>query len=86
MRFYYRKKFRRQYKKMPVKIQKKFDEQAALFRNDPSDRRLAIHRPQGDKKLLVSMNVTGDYRALFVWEAKRQVRFHEIGTHSELYG
>ena len=85
MRFYYRKKFKRQYKKLPVKIQKKFDEQVALFRNNLLDRRLNIHKLQGDKKPLISMNVTGDYRALFIWETEERVRFHEIGTHSELY-
>ena len=85
MRFNSRRKFRRQYKKLPAKIQKKFDEQVDLFRNNPTDRRLNIHNLQGDKKPLVSMNVTGDYRALFVWETKERVRFHQIGTHSELY-
>ena len=85
MEIVYKKKFIRQYAKLPVKIQKKFDEQVALFRNNLLDRRLNIHKLQGDKKPLISMNVTGDYRALFIWETEERVRFHEIGTHSELY-
>ena len=28
------------------------------------------------------MNVTGDYRALFLWEGEHAVRFYRIGTHS----
>ena len=85
MRFTSRKKFRRQYEKLPAKIQKKFDERIALFRNDPSDRRLNIHRLHGKKRMFRSINITGDYRAQFLWEGD-VVTFHEIGTHSELYG
>ena len=85
MEIVYKKKFIRQYAKLPVKIQKKFDERIDVFRNNPSDRRLNIHKLQGDKKPLISMNVTGDYRALFVWETEEKARFHQIGTHSELY-
>ena len=84
MRFTSRKKFRRQYEKLPAKIQKKFDERIVLFRSDPSDRRLNVHRLHGKKRKFRSINITGDYRALFLWEGD-VVTFHEIGTHSELY-
>ena len=81
----YSKNFVRQYTKLPIKIQKKFKERVAMFKKDPRYPLLRIHSLKGDKEPLVSMNVTGDYRALFVWETEERVLFHQIGTHSELY-
>lgn len=77
--------FVKQYKKLPPKLRKKFLERVALFKENPCHRLLRVHGLKGDKEPLISMNVTGDYRALFVWETEERVRFHQIGTHSELY-
>ena len=77
--------FAKQHKKLPMKIQKKFLERVDLFKENPHHPLLRVHGLKGDKEPLVSMNVTGNYRALFMWETEERVRFHEIGTHSELY-
>ena len=79
-------KFKRQYKKLPVKIQIKFGSQVDIFRNNPRDRSLGIHPLQGDRNHLFSMNIAGDYRALFQWLNKETVQFREVDTHSQLYG
>ncbi len=76
--------FVRQYKKLPLKIQKKFLERVAVFKENPRHPLLRVHRLQGDMELFESMNVTGDFRALFVREGVAAT-FHKIGTHSELY-
>ena len=81
----YNKKFIRQYTKLPVKIQKKFKERVALFKVDPHCPLLNTHRLHSKKRMFRSINITGDYRAQFLWEGD-VVIFHEIGTHSELYG
>ena len=73
-------------KKLPEKIQERFDEQFTLFQQNPHNRSLGIHKLQGKRKHLMSLNVTGNYRALFVWESAEKVVFREIGTHSQLYG
>ena len=80
------RKFKKQYKKLSEEVQGKFDKQLSLFRNNPQSRSLGIHRLHGKKKHLFSMNVTGNYRALFLREHKEKVVFREIGTHSQLYG
>ena len=81
----YNKNFIRQYAKLPVKVQKKFDKRVALFKKNPRHSLLRVHKLKGDMEPFESMNVTGDCRALFIWETKERVRFHRIGTHSELY-
>ena len=80
------KGFEKQYKKLPEKIQERFDEQFTLFQQNPHNRSLGIHKLQGKRRHFHSMNVTGNYRALFVWESAEKVVFREIGTHSQLYG
>ena len=64
---------------------KKFKERVALFKVDPHYPLLNTHRLHGKKRMFRSINITGDYRAQFLWEGD-VVTFHEIGTHSELYG
>lgn len=84
MRVSFHKNFKKQYKKLPQKIQVKFSERLALFIEENNNPLLNIHALQGDDVPLISMNVTGDYRALFI-QHKALVTFHKIGTHSELY-
>ena len=84
MRVTYKKKFIRQYEKLPEKIQKQFNERLGLMRKDIRHPLLRIHALRGDRRPYKSMNVTGDCRALFVIE-EDEVIFSEIGTHSELY-
>ena len=80
----YNKSFIRQYTKLPIKIQKKFKERVALFKENPRHPSLRVHKLKGDMVPFESMNVTGDFRALFVREGVKVI-FHRIGTHSELY-
>lgn len=78
------KAFEKQFKKLPKKIQNKFDERFLLFLCEPTNPVLNIHSLQAGKAGLMSMNVNADYRALFMWESD-VIIFYEIGTHSQLY-
>ena len=84
MRVIFHKTFLKQYRKFPEKIKIKFDTRLSLLLKDFGHPTLRVHPLRGDKFPLFSMNVTGDYRALFV-RKEDEVRFHEIGKHSELY-
>ena len=87
MQVYYRKSFLKQYKKVPLKIQRKFKERLELLLTDQEHPLLHVHQLTGELSVLSSMNVTGDYHALFTLDvAPRSVIFFYIGTHSELYG
>lgn len=84
MRVFFHKNFKKQYKKLPKKIQVRFNERLTLYLKEKEHPLLNVHALQGDNVPLISLNVGGDYRALFVQE-KNAVTFHCIGTHSELY-
>ena len=85
MKILFSARFEKQYEKLPQKVREKFDERLDLFRHDPRDPALNIHKLHGEKKQFISMNVTGDCRALFVRVDKKTVIFSRIGTHSQLY-
>ncbi|GAC1483790.1 MAG: hypothetical protein NVS1B7_8480 [Candidatus Saccharimonadales bacterium] len=82
----YLPKFKKQYKKLPKKIQQQFDEKITLFAVDPTLPVLRVHPLKGNFKGYWSMNVNGDVRALYVMDGDATVFFALIGTHSQLYG
>jgi mRNA-degrading endonuclease YafQ of YafQ-DinJ toxin-antitoxin module len=84
MRVHFHKDFRKKYHRLPKKIQDKFDERLRILITDAEHPLLNIHQLQGERWPLMSMNVTGDYQALYTLE-KGGFMFREIGTHSELY-
>ncbi len=77
-------RFEKQYKKLPDKIKKKFIQRVGILVTDGRNPSLRVHTLAGNKYPMKSMNVTGDYRALFIVE-KNTITFYNIGTHSELY-
>lgn len=86
MTIQYTLRFQKQYKKLPLKIQNQFDERLRLFIADPANPQLRIHQLKGKYIGYWSLNVTGDFRALYVKKGEQIFIFALIGTHSELYG
>lgn len=84
MEIVFHKNFKKQYKKLPKKVQTQFATRLELFLIEPSNPILHIHHLHGEDSAYSSMNVTADYRALFIEDSKR-VTFYKIGFHSELY-
>ena len=82
----YLPKFKKQYKKLPVKIQDQFDERLQLFVVDPTNPKLRVHPLKGQYAGYWSLNVSGDIRTLYIIQGEAVVIFGLIGTHSELYG
>jgi len=85
MKVAFHRKFRKQYNNLPKKIQRQFDERLALFLEGEDNALLNVHRLSGAQAHLASMNVTGDYRALFEVSKSNRIVFVKIGTHSKLY-
>ena len=77
-------RFKKQYKKLPQKIRKRFLERLDIFKENPHHPLLRVHKLKGDMVPFESINVTGDIRALFIQEGTI-ITFYEIGTHSDLY-
>jgi len=76
--------FKKKFKKIPVKIQEQFYERLDLFFQDKFDKTLNNHSVDKAFPNCKSINITGDYRAIFT-DQNDLIIFITIGTHSELY-
>ena len=85
MRIELHKNFLKDYSKLPKKIKEKFKERRNLFIKDKFNPILNNHSVEPAYARCRSINITGDYRALFEIKEKDTVVFMKIGTHSELY-
>lgn len=82
------KNFRKKFKKADKSIQEAFLRRVDLFQQDPHLAILKNHSLTGKWKHYRSINVTGDWRAVFKIQEKNGavvIMFETIGTHSQLY-
>jgi len=80
------KKFSKQYDKAPRKIKEAFDQRLALFLEDRFRPLLNNHPLKGMYRNCRSINVTGDWRAIFrELNSGKIIYFDTLGTHSRLY-
>jgi addiction module RelE/StbE family toxin len=81
--------FKKQYKKAPRKIREKVKERIKLFVQDSTNQLLNNHSLTGKFKGCHSINITGDWRAIYSVrlspESEREYYFELVGTHSQLY-
>ena len=85
MRVEYKKCFQKKFKKLPTQLREQFYRRLEMFIEDKFDKTLNNHSVDKAFPDCISMNVTGDYRAIFK-EEDNVVTFITIDTHSELYG
>lgn len=82
----FRSKFRKNYDKAPAKIRLAFDNRYRLFQQNRFDPILNNHVLSGKYQGRRSINITGDWRAIFREIGNYQlVIFETLGTHSQLY-
>ena len=86
MKIILHRSFQRQYNKLPLKIRKKFTERRDLFITDHLQPLLNNHALGGKYQNCRSINITGDYRAIYFLLDSDTAIFIAIGTHPELYG
>lgn len=84
MEIVFHKQFKKKLKKLPVKIQNQFYDRLDLFVRNKNDKILENHSVDKAYSDCRSINITGDYRAIFK-EDQNLAIFITIGTHSELY-
>lgn len=84
-RMKFSRKFKKQYEKAPKNIQTSFQKKLVLFQKNKFQPMLNNHALTGELKGLRSINVTGDWRAVFKEDATNGVIFELLGTHSQLY-
>lgn len=66
-------------------IREKFIERFLMFKQNPTNPLLNKHLLHGEYSDCYSINVTGNYRAIFRYLSPVDVEFIRIGTHSQLY-
>ncbi len=81
----YSRIFKKMFKKKDVWLQKKFSERLPLFIQDRNHPSLNNHSLGGIWEGCRSINITGDFRAVYEELGNDHFEFVAIGTHSELY-
>lgn len=76
--------FHKQYGKANEKIKIAFQKRLELFQQNPHNLLLKNHPLTGKLKGFRSINITGDWRAIFT-EKSNSITFELLGTHSQLY-
>jgi len=82
----FHKKFDKRLAKLPPKVQKKAIERIELFQHEPFARILDNHALVGKWTGYRSIDITGDYRAIYLPISENFAKFYAIGTHPQLYG
>jgi len=81
----YHRKFVKNLSKLQLNIREAFRQRLKLFLDDKFNPLLDNHQLHGEFFGCRSINVTGDYRAIFT-EENEVVTFLRIGTHHQLFG
>jgi len=82
----YSKKFIKEFKKCPANVKTNFKVRLEMFIDDQYSSILNNHPLIGELKNYRSINITGDWRAIFEEIDEDQIiYFVAIGTHSQLY-
>ena len=80
----YSKNFIKQSKKLTPRLREKIVERIERFSINPFDPPLRNHLLKGAYQEYGSINITGDYRALYLVR-DTEIIFDYIGTHAQLY-
>ena len=84
MRVGFHRHFTKSYKKCSAKIRAQFKKRLRVFLENPHHPLLENHALHGEWQDFRSINITGDYRALYHY-VNDGVEFFVIDTHSNLY-
>lgn len=77
-------KFKKQLIKSPLKIKIAFKKRFSFFLKDEFHPSLNNHILKGEYQGFHSINITGDWRAIYSKKANTFI-FEVLGTHSQLY-
>lgn len=81
--------FQKSYDKASLKVKSSFDARLELFIKDSFNPTLNNHSLKGSYIGFRSINITGDWRAIYSEEKNKKgdktVIFEILGTHSQLY-
>ena len=85
MNVVFHKHFEKMAQKLLPKVKQKMIERIALFTQDPLSSTLRNHALRTPYKGSYSIDITGDYRAVYELVDEQTALFTHVGTHSQLY-
>ncbi|OGH69596.1 MAG: hypothetical protein A3C90_04160 [Candidatus Magasanikbacteria bacterium RIFCSPHIGHO2_02_FULL_51_14] len=85
MKVYYHKPFIKKLRKLTAKLRQQAVSRLALFADNPNHPKLENHALKGKYRGMRSINMTGDYRAIFRCESDDVCLFVDIDNHNNLY-
>lgn len=85
MKIKFHRYFTKRYKKLSPGIRRQFEKRLFIFEENLFHPQLNNHPLTGDRRGQWSINVTGDWRAIYVFKDKDTIVFIDIDTHSNLY-
>lgn len=85
MRLRFSPNFKKRVKKLPLSAKRKLSARLILFVEDPYNPLLHNHTLIGQWGGYRSINITGDYRAIYEKQAEDLAYFIDVGTHAFLY-
>ena len=85
MKIIYSKKFLKNFKRADSKIQSAFEKKILLFQKDKINPLLNNHALHGNLRNYRSINISGDWRAIYWHRVCGTIEFIALGTHSMLY-
>ena len=86
MRVDFSRRFIKRLKKAPVEVKLQFRERFEIFKNNKFHPLLNNHALGGKYGGCRSINITGNWRAVFKEVTTEFVLLVDIGTHPQLYG
>lgn len=85
MNVIFHRRFDKMASKLSAKVKAKMVERITTFSKDPLDQILRNHALNTPYKGSYSIDITGDYRAIYFLVDEQTALFTHIGTHSQLY-
>jgi len=82
MQIFYSPEFVRKYKKLPGPLKDLAKEKEKIFRVDPFDASLKIHKLRGRFRKFWAFSVNYNCRIIFKFEQNNKIKFYSIGGHS----
>jgi len=85
MKVFFSKKFKKDFSRLDQKIRLAVKNRIQIFSTDPYHIELSNHPLKGKFQNYRSINISGDFRAVYKEISEAEVMFTTIGTHSQLY-
>lgn len=85
MNVVFHKRFDKMASELPLKVKAKMVERITVFTKDPLEYALRNHALNTPYKGSYSIDITGDFRAIYFLIDDETAMFTHIGTHSQLY-